>query len=205
MSVELILILMFFVVLPLIQQLMEAARKGGKRTPEPGPAPPPRTPEPPPPVPMPRRQEPVPRQHEPGPVPPPRRAEAPRQVPGPVLQRREPAPAPLPPRSQRPPRERPVRRPPVRHAPPSRTPAPAIDRLPASPALAEVTSASPRLGPRAAAPAVTSGLGDSRERSRVVRAALRDPASVRQAVVFMTILGPCRANAPHEWREPAPR
>ncbi|MFN3325617.1 MAG: hypothetical protein ACK5AZ_19140 [Bryobacteraceae bacterium] len=34
---------------------------------------------------------------------------------------------------------------------------------------------------------------------------LRNPRELRRAVVMMTVLGPCRANRPHEWQDSSSR
>ena len=201
MSVELILILMFFVVLPLIQQLVEAARKRGEPPPEPGPrpdvAPGTQRTGGPPPAP---RPAPGSGAHEPRPVPPPVRTEAP-PLPGPVGPRVPPMPRPAPhpqgPRPRRPETPRPVppvlAREPLRPSPPE----PRLERLTLAPQTG-VTRDPPSVA--GARPQTRADRGGAQTSADGLRSALRDPAVARHAFVLMAILGPCRANEPHDWQ-----
>ena len=91
------------------------------------------------------------------------------------------------------PAPRPSRRPPMRERQPSmaaRVPGTAdVPPVPASPAPRR----SPRLQPAAPGAHRAVRVGSMVED-------LRTPLALRRAVVLMTILGPCRSVAPHEWK-----
>jgi hypothetical protein len=70
--------------------------------------------------------------------------------------------------------------------------APAV-AVPARPAAARRPAAPARPAVRIQAPAARRATG-----GRSAVAALHHPQGLRRAVVLMTILGPCRAAAPHE-------
>jgi hypothetical protein len=130
-SLEFLLLLAVVVLLPLIQQLLRAARQRDRRTPE--------------------------------------RAEG------------QPAPA-----------ERPAMREP-------QPPRPAARHTSSAAMTArEGTPAPDAAGP--VAPALTAHRSTGR-RTAVV--SLRNPLDLRRAIVLMTMLGPCRATKPHDWRERA--
>jgi hypothetical protein len=130
MSLEALLLLALFILLPLIERLLRAARQSNERTPDRVPAEPRPASRPPPAAPQPRAR----------------------------MDPRMPRTADAPPASARPA----VPRPPglQLRAPAARRPAPG---------------------------------------SRVVED-LHAPLTLRRAVVLMTILGPCRGVAPHEWK-----
>jgi hypothetical protein len=195
MPAELIFLLIVFIALPLLQQLMEAWRRG-QRPRDAGAKPPQRRQE----APQPRTELP-PQRYEPvdpfepaRPAPPlPGRDGPPRRRPGPArAERREVPPSPGPrPEPQQP---RPLARlpgaPRPRAEPPPEVGTPLVYLGESGPV--DVPAPPPRRRTPPPPPPV------AQRRRRWDPALLRDRRSVRQAIVLATILGPCRANEPYQ-------
>ena len=88
--------------------------------------------------------------------------------------------------------------PPIPRVPPGHAPLPTrTEALDEDDEVAVVVRPTPRPRPTAAAPPRTLAPPARRQRPRL-RDFARDPDAVRRGIVLMTVLGPCRANAPYD-------